>query len=131
LKPIRVLLAGMPRMMVDIVKDSIARYDDIDVVGEVPRGGAAEHDRLIDAARTAKADVILMIAAELEDTPDYDCLLYKRPRLKILTISADGRYGFLHKLMPEVMPLGEVSPGVLVEAIRSTSSGGCGDGNHG
>ena len=39
MKPIRVLLAGMPRMMVDIVKDSIARYDDIDVVGEVPRGG--------------------------------------------------------------------------------------------
>ena len=72
-----------------------------------------------------------MSAAELEDTTDYDCLLYERPRLKILTISADGRYGFLHKLMPEVMPLGEVSPGVLVEAIRSTSSGGCGDGNHG
>ena len=122
-------------MMVDIVKDSIAPYDDIDVVGEVPKGAAAEQARLIEAARTARADVILMSAADVEDTTDYDSLLFQRPCLKILTISADGRYGFLHKLMPEVRPLGEVSPGVLVDAIRASScqgSGdGCGDGHHG
>jgi hypothetical protein len=120
----------MTRMMGDIVKDSIAPYDDIDVVGEVPKGAAADQDRLIEAARTAKAEVILMSAAALEDTTDYISLLYQRPRLKILTISADGRYGFLYKLMPEVRPMGEVSPGGLVEAIRATCKG-CRDSSHG
>jgi len=124
----------MPRMMVDIVKDSIAPYDDIDVVGEVPKSAVGGQARLIEAARTAQADVILMSAAA-EDTTDYDSLLFQRPCLKILTISADGRYGFLHKLMPEVRPLGEVSPGVLVDAIRASSCQGSGegrgDGHHG
>ena len=122
-------------MMVDIVKDSIAPYDDIDVVGEVPKSAAGGQARLIEAARTAQADVILMSAADDDDTTDYDSLLFQRPCLKILTISADGRYGFLHKLMPAVRALGEVSPGVLVDAIRASSCPGFGesrgDGHHG
>jgi DNA-binding NarL/FixJ family response regulator len=106
----------MPRMMVDIVRDSIAHHEDIDVVGEVDG-----EDGLLDAARMMKADVILLAATDAADSGAYDALLYQRPRLKILTITADGRYAFLHQLMPDVMPLGEVSASVLVDAIRRRS----------
>lgn len=103
-------------MLVDIVKHIIAQEDDIDVVGEL-----AGQEGLLDAAKMADADIILLSTAAVRDAGDYDQLLYQWPRLKILAITADGRYGFLHKLMPEVMPLGEVSPGVLVDAIRGCS----------
>jgi hypothetical protein len=120
----------MTRMMVDIVKASIAHYDDIDVVGEVSKGYGGGLDGLIEAAGTTGADVILISSAS-EDISDYGTLLYQQPRLKILTISADGRNGFLHELVPKITALGEVSPDVLVAAIRSPSCDGHRDGCHG
>jgi hypothetical protein len=39
--------------------------------------------------------------------------------LKILAIAADDRRGFLHELQPHVIPLGELSPTVLLDAIRA------------
>jgi DNA-binding NarL/FixJ family response regulator len=100
-------------MLTDIVKDIIASHEDIDVISEIAR-----QDELLHTAIRTRADVIVLGEAAASDRDDYRELLYRRPQLKILAITADGRRGFLHELQPRVMSLGEVSPASLIEAIR-------------
>jgi hypothetical protein len=111
--PIRVLLAEMPRMLMDIIRDITAAHEDIDVIGEL----AGHADLAGTAARTGADVVVVGKTAESRDE-DYGEVLRRRPQLRILAISADGRRGFLHELQPRIVPLGELSPGSLVDAIR-------------
>lgn len=115
--PIRVLLADMPRMMRDIIRDITSSHKDIDVIAEL-----AHRDELTKTAIRTRADVVVVGKAAGDGHEDYRDLLRKRPRLKILAISADGRRGFLHELQPRVVPLGEVSPDSLIEAIRGSAA---------
>jgi DNA-binding NarL/FixJ family response regulator len=108
-----VLLVGMPRMLMDIVKDIISDEEDIALVGEV-----AGCTRLVQAATQTRADVVVLGRTGPGGNDDYRDLLYRRPRLKVLAIAADGRRAFLHELQPRVVALGEISPASLVEAIR-------------
>jgi hypothetical protein len=113
-------------MVLDIVRNIIARHEDLVLAGEV-----AGHDGLLPAARAAKADVLLLVEPASGEACTYEPLLYGRPCLKVLAITADGREGFLHKLRPEVIPLGELSPDVIVEAIRGASRAESGGAGHG
>jgi DNA-binding NarL/FixJ family response regulator len=110
--PIRVLLAEMPRMLIDIIKDITASHEEIDVIGEV-----ADLNDLTRTAIRTRADVIVVGDAVGGSQDDYHELLRRRPALKILAITADGRRGFLHELQPMVVPLGELSPRSLIDAI--------------
>jgi hypothetical protein len=100
----------------DIVKDTIADEDDIELAGEV-----VSRTRLEQAATQTRPDVVVLGKNESSDNDDYRDLLYRRPRLKVLAIAADGRHAFLHELKARVVALGEVSPASLVEAIRGCS----------
>ncbi|SED65529.1 hypothetical protein SAMN05519104_4017 [Rhizobiales bacterium GAS188] len=103
-------------MLVGIVKDVIASQEDIDVAGEVEG-----HAGLLEAAIRTQADVVVLREPAGSATEVYRELLYGRPRLKILAITADGRRGFLHDLQPRVVALGEMSSTSLVDTIRSAS----------
>jgi DNA-binding NarL/FixJ family response regulator len=115
--PIRVLIAAMPRMLVEIVTTILAHDAEIDIVGEVRDG-----DGLLQAAVNAHADVIVLSETkepERVDSGNYHELLYGLPRLKILAIAAGSRQGFLHELQPRVILLGELSPTVLLNTVRA------------
>jgi DNA-binding NarL/FixJ family response regulator len=103
-------------MLMDIVKDIIADEEDIALVGEV-----ADRTSLVQAATHTRADVVVLGRAGPGGNDDYRDLLYRRPRMKVLAIAADGRRAFLHELQPRVVALGEISPTSLVEAIRECS----------
>ncbi len=103
-------------MLVDIVKDIIASRDDIEVAGEVANGTS-----LVRAAANARVDVVILGRSAGADTDDYEAILYSRPRLKILAITDDGRRGVLHEMAPHVVPLGELSPAGLIDAILLAS----------
>jgi DNA-binding NarL/FixJ family response regulator len=100
-------------MLMDIVKDIIADEADIALVGEV-----AGSTNLAQAATQARADVVVLGKAGPGGNDDYRDLLYRRPRMKVLAIAADGKRAFLHELQPRVVALGEISPASLVQAIR-------------
>ena len=38
--------------------------------------------------------------------------------LKVITVAEDGRYGYLYRLRPERVPLGELSSECLANAVR-------------
>jgi DNA-binding NarL/FixJ family response regulator len=114
----RILVAGMPRMLRDIVGSLLTAHDDFEVVAEF-----TDASELCSAVERTAADVVIL-GLEDSELPDVGCqLLWERPSTKVLGIAADGRKAFLYELRPHRIPLGEVSPDSLVDAVRKGSHG--------
>jgi hypothetical protein len=112
LKPTRIILVGLPRMLVGIVKTLVAAEPDLVVVAEVPDYGTAR-----DTVEQGRADVV--IAGFESFTAEYvACLLSEHPALRFLAISADGGDSVLYQLRPHAEVLGEISPQSLLSSIR-------------
>jgi DNA-binding NarL/FixJ family response regulator len=111
LKRIRILLARMPTLMLDVLHHIVAAEPNMVVVGVV------DEDNLLAAARRARADVLIVGQAKDEDD-DYAPLLFRQPRLKVLAIADSGRTGALYELRPRRIALGEISARTLARAIR-------------
>jgi DNA-binding NarL/FixJ family response regulator len=112
LNRIHILLAGVPPLLVDLLHHIVASEPDMAVVGRVSDGD------LLTAAQRTGADVILIGQKAKESREQYEELLLRQPRLKVLTIADDGKTGSLYELRPQRIPLGEVSADVLCAAIR-------------
>jgi DNA-binding NarL/FixJ family response regulator len=102
-------------MLMDIVKTIVVSQDDFDLAGEI-----IGRDGVIQAAKDAQADVIVLRALVATEIKGYHDLLYDRPRMKIISIAIDGRDAIVHELQPHLIALGEVAPDSLVAAIRAT-----------
>jgi predicted TIM-barrel enzyme len=119
MRRIRILLAGMPRMLLDMMTDIIV------VHGEMTISGKMEETADIGAAvKKAKADVIIVNESGTGQWQNYRELLYSCPHLRVLSITNDGHHFFLHKLHPVCTALGEISPEKPVQAVRSSEDCG-------
>jgi DNA-binding NarL/FixJ family response regulator len=103
-------------MLRDLVKEIVGREADMEIVGEVSEGA-----QLVPAARETDAEFVIAALDDLELPAAYRALLDERPRMKVLGLAADGRLGVLYELVPRKIPLGELSAGSLVSAIRAGS----------
>jgi hypothetical protein len=103
-------------MLHDIITDTIAPQPDMDIVGK----GRAEMD-LLAAAEQTNADIVIIARGVAAEANDYDELLRRHCRLKVLEIFAEGRYGSLCEMQPRRVALGEMSPPRLLEAIRGSA----------
>jgi hypothetical protein len=112
LKPIRVLLLGMPTMLREIVRRIAEDAPGLDVIAELP-------DANIDSPEILRAepDVVITGADRISEDAVTN-LLRRRHAIRILGISADARQVALHELRPQRVPLGELAPAMLVAAIR-------------
>ena len=111
LKRIRVLLAGMPTLMLDILHHVVAAQPDMTIVGTVD-------DDLLGAAQRARADV-LVVGQDVQGERDfYRALLLRHPQLRVLTLADDGKSGWLYDLRPRRVRLREISARSLARAIR-------------
>lgn len=120
---IRILLAGMPRLLEDIVEHMLNVQSDMHVVGTVvPHGAAAA--ALVEALADTPADVVVLGLSEEAEASTYDALLFANPRLRLLAVVGDGRGAFLYELQPSRVPLGVVSPEALVDVIRAAPTPG-------
>jgi hypothetical protein len=113
----RVLLAAVPPLLGDIVRDALAGEPGVTVVN----GGTG--DDLEGAVAATRADLVL---AESEGTglsDRYLRLMHEHPRLCLLVVSPDGRSAALWRMVPQRRALEEVSPRSLVEAVRAAAGG--------
>jgi hypothetical protein len=111
----KVLLLGTSRLFGDLVKGIVEPADDVRVVAEV-----SSFDALPDALDETDADfVVAALDEEPAFTEPYLDLLEQRPRLRVLILAGEGRRGMLWELRPRRVPIGEVSPTVLLAALRS------------
>jgi hypothetical protein len=115
-KPVRVLLMDMPRLLSDMIRGIISSGDSMSVV----RAGVPQ-DAVLGAASKMRADVVIVGNADM--STEHCCeLLYRRPRLKIIAISTDGRDGLVYELHPRVQAIGDISADSLIAAIKSATS---------
>jgi chemotaxis response regulator CheB len=116
LKRIRILLWGMPSMLRDIITDAITAQPDMEIVSR--REAAAG---LPETAESTNADVVILTREDVaEEDDELDDVLYGRTRRRVLQIFDQGRHGSLRELRPCQVPLGEMSPPRLLEAIRGS-----------
>jgi len=113
LRRTRIVLAGISRMLSDIITDIVTSQADMEIVGTVT-------DPAVLAATVAAtdADVVVLGLPDADLPSEYAALLSARAQIRLLGVSGDGRRAFLYELRPYRSALGEVSPETLVEAIR-------------
>jgi hypothetical protein len=102
-------------MQIDIVKNILASHERIVVAGEVSRPG-----EISSAIAAAKATVVVISEAHMEELGSYRDLLYRRPRLRVVALTAGGRQARVHELQPHVTTIVELSPAHLIAAIQGT-----------
>lgn len=112
----RLLIGAMPQMLREIVKDLLADQAGLDVVDV--SGTDAD---LVEATRRYQPDVVVTTLRELNSPELWERLVGIHPRLRLLTVSEDGRSAWLHGLVPQRIALHDVSPQELLAAILGWS----------
>jgi DNA-binding NarL/FixJ family response regulator len=101
----------MPRLLADIISAIVTSQTDFELVGDV-MGTAG----LTLAASQAAADILIR-SGRLQRRQALR-LLWRSPRMKIVTIDPDGQGGVLYELRLDRSVLKDISPIALVAAIR-------------
>jgi DNA-binding NarL/FixJ family response regulator len=106
----RVLLVDMPQLLREIVRSVVAAEEDLELVAEL-----ADSRALQKAIPRHRPDFVIGNSKP----HDIDRLLEQRPTMKVLQVDGGGRSSVLYELRPTRIPLGELSPTRLLEAIRA------------
>ncbi len=113
---IRVVLAEMPPLLRDIVRDAVASHADIEIVGDLDgRNGPL---RAVEGV-----DVVIVGARQPDDSALAGEVFRTSPCTRVLIIATSGRSAIMWQLRPHKAPLGEVSAASLLAAIRADVDG--------
>jgi DNA-binding NarL/FixJ family response regulator len=112
LKRIRVLLAKMPALMLDIIHHVVAAQPDMEVIGVIDEGD------LPAAVGRTRADVVVVGHDPQAERDSYLQLLVRHPHVKVLAIADNGKSGSIYELQPRRISLGKISARSLAQAIR-------------
>jgi len=113
LESTRIVLVDMPPLLREIVRETLAREPDLDVVAEYPAGvdvrrAVDESDAefvIIGADATARASVASVVGAQRGT--------------RAIEVQSDGEESVLYELRPHRVSLGEISPETLLMTIRT------------
>jgi DNA-binding NarL/FixJ family response regulator len=108
---IRIALTRMPRMLREILEESIAAEATMRIVGD-----AADAGDLAAVAARREADVIVSSVEPSEE--ELRRAFGTRPELRVIVLDPAGDRGVLHELRPERVTLGQASPQNLIAAIQ-------------
>ncbi|MBV9881172.1 MAG: hypothetical protein JO180_11785 [Gemmatirosa sp.] len=118
MRRLRIVLAGLPPMLRDIVHHTIGREPDMQVVAELADAAVISLGGL-DVA--GGVDVVVVGAAPVHDAELAASILYQHARSRVLTIEARGGQAALYELRPYRIALGEVSPQAVVDVLRAAA----------
>ena len=89
---VKVLVANQPRLMRELVLDTIAGHEDIEVVGEV-----VDEKLIFKKVEEVRPDFLIMTLQRSEERPSLCDLLWERfPRLKVLALQAESNDSILY-----------------------------------
>jgi DNA-binding NarL/FixJ family response regulator len=111
---IRVLFESFPPVLDGLFEEVIEGQPDMELVGV-----ATEPLDILIAAGQTRADVVLLAMPDGELPGVASHLLNEYQHIKVLAVSLHSQHAFLYQLRTELVPLGEASPGALLEAIRA------------
>jgi DNA-binding NarL/FixJ family response regulator len=110
---IRVLIRDAPKMLREILEQAISSEADMELIPEPATPTQAPADEQL------SPDVVVVGVTDPEPGEGARALLVRWPRSHVLMITARGHKVLKYELLPRGVDLGEMSPGQLVEAIRS------------
>lgn len=113
MKKTRILLVGMPTMLLDILTEVITSQRDFEVVATMTTA-----KNVGPAARRARATVIIAREAGGDAELGPAVLISAQRSMKVITLAEDGQQGYLCELRPHRVALGEMSADRLLAAIR-------------
>jgi two-component system, NarL family, response regulator DesR len=119
--PIRVVLATMPPLLGDIVRATLARDPDVEILAEV-----ASHDAIAPAVDRSDADVAILGVSPGEWSGLSHVLretLAAHPRLIIIALASDGRSGYVYRMQPRGVVINDITPRSLVQVIHANVDG--------
>lgn len=112
--PIRVLLAEMPPILAEIVRDIVAKEHDIRVIAEF-----ADRREFLKGFEGLGVDVVVIGDRNPDDAGLPAQLMRISPRVRVIVIATSGRNATHYQLRPQRTRLLEVAHASIVEAIRS------------
>lgn len=120
MSPIRVVLATLPPLLGDIVRETLVREGGVEIVAEI--GDTDDIRPTID--RTSPDVAVLGVA------PDNWAglsgflrnVLGDHPRLAVVALASDGRSGYVYQQQPRGAVIHDITPKSLASAIRSTAT---------
>jgi DNA-binding NarL/FixJ family response regulator len=110
----------MPPLLGDIVRETLNRQTDFEVLAEVETPG-----EIMSAVRRTGAHVAIVGIASDAWTSLSGLLrelFTHHPRLTVIALSSDGRSGYVYQLQPRTVAIDDISPTSLVRAIRATAA---------
>ncbi len=113
---INIVLSNIPGLLRDIIVNAIASETDITIVAEAHSTG--ELERYLEAYPT---DIVVAADRNPEFAADTQRLLESCVRPKFLVVAESGGASFLHRMKPETLPLGQLTPEGLVREIRNAA----------
>jgi DNA-binding NarL/FixJ family response regulator len=115
MRKIQVLLAIQPRMLSEVVRHTVERQPDMEVVREL-----SDPIGLLRALRATKAEVVITTPADSDREPGLgSALLAAYPHLKIMALSATGDTAILYESGSLKKRLDDVGEESLLGAIRA------------
>jgi len=113
---VKVLVANQPRLMRELVLDTIAGHEDIEVVGEV-----VDERLIFEKVDEVRPDFLIMTLQRAEERPSLCDLLWERfPRLKVLALQAESNESILYSVKLTVSASRiEASEKGILDALRS------------
>lgn len=112
----RVLLAGIPRMLQEIVETTLRGQPDMHIVGALQNGGA---NALAAALHATATDVVILGLDTEARAAAYESLLFDHCRVRLVAIVGDGREAFVYELRPNRVPIAELTADELLDVIRT------------
>lgn len=115
--PIGVVLGSMPSLLGDIVRATLADHPDLALVAEVD-----EREEISAALERTGAHVAVVAIAGENALGERDVfpgqLLAAHPRVRLITMTVDGRAGCIYRLETREEPIDEITPQSLIAAVR-------------
>jgi hypothetical protein len=110
----RLVLTGMPRMMSDILREIVSDSSFVGGVEEVPVSGD-----LRTAIDETHADFVIAGSRGGKLPKACKALMERLPNLTVLTVSPEGRHGWLYRTASACRPVPDLSP-VAVRSMVTT-----------
>ena len=116
MSPIQIIVSELPQLLSEIIMNIVGSQDDMQIVDAPHRAHG-----LTTALELSNVDVLVLCCEEADLRRRGDALFRSHPLLKIVALDSDGRQSYFYGLQPLMVPLGEVSPQQLVDAIREAA----------
>jgi DNA-binding NarL/FixJ family response regulator len=119
MRKVRVLVANRPRLMRDLILETIGGQPDIEVAGEI-----REESEILDAIDRTQPDFLIVTLGDSDERPTIcDSALALHPQLRVLAIAPDRNSTIYYWLSPEIQSARiETSEGGMLSALRSKTN---------